>query len=51
MPFKSKSQERLCFSLKSKGMAKGWDCKKWAKMTNQKTLPLRSKSQSKNKKS
>jgi hypothetical protein len=39
MPFLSKSQERKCFSLKSKGKAGSWDCKKWAKMTNQKSLP------------
>lgn len=42
MPFKSESQRRLCFSLQSKGKAKGWDCKKWSHETKSiKSLPKR----------
>lgn len=50
MPFKSLSQMRLCFSQQSKGKAKGWDCKKWAKETKSiKSLPKKVSSR-KNKK-
>lgn len=47
MPFVSKSQQRLCFSLKSKGKAGNWNCKEWAGKTNQKTLPVRVKQKGK----
>ena len=37
MPLKSKAQQKACYATK------GWggkvDCKKWSKMTNQKSLP------------
>lgn len=39
MPFKSKAQEKKCFALQSQGKAKGWNCKEWAKATDQKALP------------
>ena len=41
MPFKSKQQQKLCFTLQGKGKNSSWDCKKWAKETNQKSLPKR----------
>lgn len=44
MPFKSDSQRRLCFSLKSKGKAGSWDCKKWQSETKSKNLPTKVKS-------
>ncbi len=46
-PFKSSSQSALCFSLKAKGKAKGWDCKEFAKSTNYKGLPKRVSSKNK----
>jgi hypothetical protein len=39
MPFQSKRQARACFAKKSRGQAKGWDCKEWADKTNFKKLP------------
>jgi len=33
MPFVSKSQQRLCFSLKAKGKNGSWDCNKWQSVT------------------
>jgi hypothetical protein len=40
MPFKSKAQMRKCFAMKSRGEAKGWDCKEWADATKSpKSLP------------
>jgi hypothetical protein len=38
MPFLSKSQQKKCYALKAQGKAGSWDCKKWSKETNQKTL-------------
>lgn len=39
MPFKSKSQMRVCYTKKKKG-EKGWDCDKWLKETkNPECLP------------
>lgn len=45
MPFKSKNQERACFA--SKGFGGKVDCKKWAAMTDQKSLPKKVKSKKK----
>jgi len=41
MPFRSKKQEKMCFA--TKGFNGKVDCKKWAKMTNQKSLLLKVK--------
>jgi len=44
MPFKSQSQARACFAKKSRGQAKGWNCKEWASATKSiKALPEHSK--------
>lgn len=37
MPFVSKKQQRACYS--TNGFGGKIDCKKWSKMTNQKSLP------------
>lgn len=37
MPFVSKKQQRACYA--TKGFGGKVDCKKWSKITNQKTLP------------
>lgn len=47
MPFKNKQQQAACFFLKSKGKNGSWDCDKWAKETNQKTIPKKSKKKKK----
>lgn len=39
MPFTSKSQQRACYAKKAAGEAKGWNCKSWSAMTDQKSLP------------
>lgn len=41
MPFKSKSQQKACYS--SHGFGGKVDCEKWSKMTNQKSLPKKVK--------
>ena len=43
MPFKSRAQQRKCYALKARGMAKGWNCKEWSQHTNFKKLPKRKK--------
>ena len=45
MPFRSKNQERACFA--TNGFGGKVDCKKWAKMTNQKSLPVKVKAKKK----
>lgn len=45
MPFKSKSQQKACYA--TKGFGGKVDCKKWSKMTNQKSLPTKVKTKSK----
>lgn len=37
MPFLSKKQQKACYA--TKGFGGKVDCKKWSKMTNQKSLP------------
>lgn len=43
MPFKSKAQQRLCWSKYNRAIERGekpeWDCHEWSKETNNKTLP------------
>lgn len=39
MPFKSKKQQGLCYLLQSRGQAGNWNCSKWSKETNFKSLP------------
>ncbi len=39
MPFKSKAQQKLCYSLKSRGKAGSWNCSQWSKETKVKKLP------------
>ena len=39
MPFKSKAQQAACYAKKAAGGAKGWDCKAWSAITDQKSLP------------
>lgn len=41
MPFKSKNQQKACYA--SNGFGGKVDCKKWSKMTNQKSLPKKVK--------
>lgn len=36
-PFKSESQQKACYA--THGFGGKVDCKKWSKMTNQKSLP------------
>jgi hypothetical protein len=43
MPFKNSKQQAACYALKSKGKNGSWDCKKWSKETNQKSLPKTAK--------
>jgi hypothetical protein len=43
MPFKSTSQQRLCFKLRAEGRNGSWDCKEWAGHTNFKKLPKHKK--------
>lgn len=40
MPFASKKQQKACYA--SNGFGGKVDCKKWSKITNQKTLPNKS---------
>lgn len=40
MPFKSKSQWRLCWLQRSRGQ-KGWDCEEWGKGQKYTKLPER----------
>lgn len=47
MPFKSKAMQSKCYSLKAKGKNGSWDCDKWSKETNQKSLPKRVKKKTK----
>ena len=47
MPFTSKKQEKKCFA--TDGFGGKVDCKKWAKMTNQKSLPTYAPKKSKKK--
>ena len=37
MPFKSKSQWRLCYTLQKQG--KGWDCEEWRRGVKYSSLP------------
>lgn len=39
MPFKSRSQQRLCYARKSRGENGSWDCSEWSEDTNFKKLP------------
>lgn len=39
MPFKSKSQQKMCYA--TNGFGGKVDCKKWSKMTNQKNIPYK----------
>jgi hypothetical protein len=45
MPFKSDSQRKLCYLLKSKGQAGSWDCDEWSTETGKKKLPEHVKKQ------
>lgn len=45
MAFKSKKQQSACYA--SKGFGGKVDCKKWSKLTDQKTLPKKVKAKSK----
>ena len=45
MPFKSDSQRKLCYLLKSKGQAGSWDCDEWSTATGKKKLPEHVKKQ------
>lgn len=45
MPFKSESQRRLCYLLKSKGQAGSWDCDEWSTSTGKQELPEHIKDQ------
>ena len=48
MPFTSKTQMAACFAKKSRGQAKGWNCKEWAAKTDTKSLPEHVKKSSDN---
>jgi hypothetical protein len=41
MPFKSRKQQAACYA--TNGFGGKVDCKKWSKITNQKTLPKKVK--------
>lgn len=45
MPFKSKKQQSACYA--TKGFGGKVDCKKFSALTNQKTLPKKSRSHKK----
>lgn len=42
-PFISKKQSAKCFSLKRKGLAKGWNCEEFASKTDYENLPKKKK--------
>lgn len=47
MPFVSKAMQKKCYALKAQGKNGSWDCSKWSKETNQKSLPQKVKAKKK----